>query len=136
MNKFIGIGRLTQDVELKTTNSNKSYVQNKIAIKNDYKNSDGKYDSEFINIVLWNKTAEFLVQYANKGSRIAVEGRLTNRSYDKQDGTKGYITEVVCNSVELLESKKTDTASTPAPVENDPFAEFGESVEIDDNFLE
>ena len=136
MNKFIGIGRLTQDVELKTTNSNKNYVQNKIAIKNDHKNSDGKYDSEFINIVLWNKTAEFLVQYANKGSRIAVEGRLTNRSYDKQDGTKGYITEVICNSVELLESKKAEATEAPAPVENDPFAEFGESVEIDDNFLE
>ena len=136
MNKFIGIGRLTQDVELKTTNSNKSYVQNKIAIKNDYKNSDGQYDSEFINIIVWNKTAEFLVQYANKGSRIAVEGRLTNRSYDKQDGTKGYITEVICNSIELLESKKSDLNETPAPVENDPFAEFGDNVEVDDNFLE
>lgn len=137
MNKFIGIGNLCRDIELKTTNSGKSYLQNSIAIRNDYKNTDGEYDSEFINIVVWGKTAEFLVQYAQKGMKVAVEGRLTNRSYDKADGTKGYITEIVCNSVELLSN--TSQKSTEQQIEQDetdPYKEFGEQIDIDDNFLD
>ena len=138
MNKFIGIGNLCRDIELRSTNSGKSYLQNSIAIRNDYKNADGEYDSEFINIVVWGKTAEFLVQYAQKGTKVAVEGRLTNRLYDKADGTKGYITEIVCNSVELLSSKSQNT-QVEKQIEqesSDPYKEFGEQIEIDDNFLE
>lgn len=137
MNKFFGIGNLCRDVELKITNSGKSYLQNSIAIKNDYKNANGEYDSEFINIVVWGKTAEFLVQYAQKGMKVAVEGRLTNRSYDKEDGTRGYITEIVCNSVELLSNiSQKSTEQQIEQDETDPYKEFGEQIEIDDNFLE
>ena len=137
MNKFIGIGNLCRDIELKTTNSGKSYLQNSIAIRNDYKNTDGEYDSEFINIVVWGKTAEFLVQYAQKGMKVAVEGRLTNRSYDKADGTRGYITEIVCNSVELLSNiSQKSTEQQIEQDETDPYKEFGEQIDIDDNFLD
>lgn len=93
--------------------------------------------------MVWKHTAEFLNNYASKGSKVLVEGRLTNRSYDKADGTKGYITEIIAEKVELLDVKKRENASTEkqaAPVQEnneqgDPFAEFGQEVIINDDDL-
>lgn len=129
MNKFIGIGRLTKEIEIKATSSGKSYVQNTIAIKKDFKNAEGNYDSEFINIVLWNKTAEFLANYGSKGCLVGIEGRLTNRSYDKEDGTKGYITEVVCDKLELLSKKENNE---PNEEENNTNEEETNYDDLDD----
>lgn len=145
MNKVILTGNLCKDIELRYTTSNKAVLQNSIAVRNNYKNADGNYDSEFINIVVWRKTAEFLKNYAAKGSKLLVEGRLTNRSYEKQDGTKAYVTEVIAENVELLDAKNKENAPTEkqdAPAEQlkttDPFAEFGEQIEadLDNNYLE
>ena len=139
MNKVILTGRLTKEIEVEMTSNNKTYIKNSIAVKNDFKNAEGNYDSEFINIVVWGNTAEYLSKYAEKGMKVAIEGRFTTRSYDKSDGTKGYVTEVVCNNIELLNNKKekVETASLSEETqESDPFAEFGEQMEIDDNFLE
>lgn len=152
MNKIILVGNLCKDIELRYTTSNVPVLQNTIAVRNDFKNADGEYNSEFINIVVWRQTAEFLNKYAAKGSKVLVEGRLTNRSYDKQDGTKGYITEVVAEKVELLDAKKEENASNKkqdAPVQEktnseilkdvmqdkDPFAEFGQEVQISQDDL-
>lgn len=137
MNRFVGIGNICKDIELKSTNSGKYVLQNTIAIRNDYKNANGEYDSEFVNIVVWGNTAEYMQKYAHKGMKIAVEGRLQTRSYDKADGTKGYITEVVCNSVELLEKiNKNEEQENTEEVTTNPLEEFGNSVEIDENFLD
>lgn len=111
MNKVILSGNLCKDIEVRYTPSNKPVIQNTIAVKNDFKNKDGNYDSQFINIVVWNNQAEYLANYAAKGSKVLVEGRLTNRSYDKQDGTKAYITEVVVEKLELLGAKTQENAS-------------------------
>lgn len=143
MNKIIITGNLCKDIELRYTTSQVPVLQNTVAVKNDFKNADGEYDSEFINIVVWRQTAEFLSNYAGKGSKVLVEGRLTTRSYDKQDGTKGYVTEVVAEKVELLDVKKKENTSTEkqdAPVQenneqSDPFAEFGKEVIINDEDL-
>ena len=143
MNKIIITGNLCKDIELRYTPNNTPVLQNTVAVKNDFKNADGEYDSEFINIVVWRQTAEFLNNYAAKGSKVLVEGRLTNRSYDKADGTKGYITEIIAEKVELLDAKKKENASTEkqdAPVQEnneqvDPFAEFGQEVVINDEDL-
>ena len=131
MNKFIGIGRLTKEIELKQTTSGKTYMQNTIAIRNDYKNANGEYDSEYINVVFWGKMAEFLTQYATKGMRVAIEGRTTTRSYTKQDGTKGYITEIICNGVELLDSRKKEETT-----QTDSYDSYDTDVDVDDNFLD
>ena len=138
MNKFIGIGNLTRDIEVEMTSTNKIFLKNSIAIRNDFKNADGEYDSEFINIVVWGPQADYMGKYAEKGMKVAVEGRLTIRSYDKADGTKGYTTEVVCTNVELLGKKNEQKVShQEESEERDPFEEFGDTVEIDnDNFLE
>ena len=108
MNKVILSGNLCKEIELRFTTNNIAVLQNTVAVKNDFKNANGEYESEFINIVVWRQTAEFLSKYASKGSKVLVEGRLTNRSYEKQDGTKGYVTEVVAEKVELLGNRKED----------------------------
>ena len=142
MNTIILSGNLCKDIELKYTSSNKPVLQNTIAVRNDYKNANGDYDSQFINIVVWNKAAEYLKQYAAKGSKVLVEGRLQNRSYEKQDGSKAYITEVVVEKVELLgspvksgqpEQKPDKPDYTAKGLANDVFADFGSSIEINDD---
>lgn len=135
MNKVILNGNLCKDVELKYTSNNTAVVSNTIAVKNDFKNANGDYESQFINFVVYRNNAEFLNKYAAKGSKVLLEGRLNNRSYDKQDGTKAYITEVVVERVELLGNKPVETKQEQ-PKEEDPFAVFGNTVEVNDNFLE
>lgn len=122
MNKVILIGNICHNMEIRYTANNVAVLQNSIAVRNDFKNANGEYESEFVNIVVWKQTAEFLNKYASKGSKIAVEGRLTTRNYEKQDGTKGYVTEVVAEKVELLGNKKEDNQvnnQQPAQVETD-----------------
>lgn len=135
MNKVILNGNLCKDVELRYTSNNTAVVSNTIAVKNDFKNAKGEYESQFINFVVYRNNAEFLNKYATKGTKVLLEGRLNNRSYDKQDGTKAYITEVVVERVELLGNKPTETKKEE-PKEEDPFATFGNYVEVNDNFLE
>ena len=138
MNKVILSGNLCHDIEVKyTTTSNKPVVSNSIAVRSDFKNADGEYDTTFINITVWNKTAEFLSNYASKGTKILVEGKLNSRSYDDKEGNRRNVTEVIVDKVELLGSK-TKEETTPAPVveESNPFEEFGEEVSIDENFLD
>lgn len=142
MNKIIISGNLCKDIELRYTTNQVPVIQNTVAVRNDFKNANGEYESEFINIVVWRQTAEFLSKYAGKGSKVLVEGRLTNRSYDKQDGTKGYITEVVAEKVELLGSKKDEKATNNEQIttnnqqkKSDPFAEFGEEIKYKDGDL-
>lgn len=136
MNKVILNGNLCKDVELRYTSNNTAVVSNTIAVRNDFKNAKGEYESQFINFVVYRNNAEFLSKYAAKGSKVLLEGRLNNRSYDKQDGTKAYITEVVVERVELLGNKPVETKQEQPKQEEDPFAAFGNVVEIENNFLE
>lgn len=134
MNKFVGIGNLCKDIELKSTNSGKYVLQNSIAIRNDFKNANGEYDSEFVNIVVWGNTAEYMQKYAHKGMKIAVEGRIQTRDYDVADGTRRYVTEVVCSSVELLEKTAVKNEKIEEREEEqsiDPYTAFGEKIETE-----
>lgn len=137
MNKIILLGNLCKELELKYTTNNKAVMQNTIAVKNDYKNAAGEYDSQFINIVIWGKSAEYLKNYGTKGSKVLVEGRLQNRTYDKQDGTKGYVTEVIVEKVVLLNNstKKQEQPVEKTKLSDDTFAEFGTQIEITDEDL-
>ena len=111
MNKVILVGNLCKDIELKYTINGNATMSNTLAIKNDFKNANGEYDNEFVNVVFWKQNAEFLNKYAEKGNKLLVEGRITTRSYDKQDGTKGYITEVMAEKIEILNTKKKEIKS-------------------------
>nr|DAN91246.1 MAG TPA: Single strand binding protein [Bacteriophage sp.] len=128
MNHFVGIGRLTRDPEVRYTQSGKACAKFTLAIDR-RKSGDGNQQADFISCVAWEKTAEVISQYCAKGKKIAVEGRIQTRSYDANDGTKRYVTEVVVNSMEFCDSKGGGAsttnggayAGTPVPDEDIPF---------------
>lgn len=139
MNKFIATGNICKDIELRYTSNNVLTTQNSIAIKNDFKNASGEYDTVFINFVAYRYNAEFLGKYASKGSKILIEGRINSRSYDKEDGTKAYITEIIAEKVELLNSPaksgRNEEKPDETPEENDLYADYREEVIINDDDL-
>ena len=117
MNKVILIGRLTKDPELKKTNSGLSYVQFNLAVNRNYTNKSGEKQADFINCVVWRTQADNLVKYIRKGGLIGIEGEIQTRTYDDKNGIKKYITEVLCNSIEFLESKSQQSKTNYDPFE-------------------
>lgn len=108
MNKVVLIGRVTKDSELITTMNGVNVARNTIAVNRRFKNSDGEYEADFINIVAWRNVADLLDKYVKKGDRIGIIGSIQTRSYDAQDGTKRYVTEVVVDELEFLENKNNN----------------------------
>ena len=161
MNKVFLIGRLTRDPELRYTSSNIATATFSLAVDRNFTNQNGEREADFINIVVWRKQAENVKNYLTKGSQVAIDGRIQTRSYDGQDGQKRYVTEVVADNVQFLGTRGSssnggdnnfaqpafndnatpyDFAQTPASnkttdVSNDPFADFGSSIEISDDEL-
>lgn len=153
MNRVCLVGRLTAKPELRYTSGNIPNTRFSLAVNRTFSNQQGQRETDFINIVVWRKQAENVCNFLDKGSLVSVEGRIQTGSYDAQDGTKRYTFDVVADSVQFLESKaksqnRSQGGDTPSPydfqeaptnnvsVENDPFADFGDSVSIDDNFLD
>ena len=101
------IGNLGNNPEIITLESGKKIAKFSIATNESYKNSQGEKvtDTQWHNVVAWNKTAEIIERYLEKGTEVAIEGKLTSRSYETKEGEKKYITEVVCNEVVLLGGK-------------------------------
>ena len=154
MNKALLIGRLTKDPELKMTENTKREVcQFTIAVNRPYTNDDGERKADFINCVVWDKLAENLSKYQKKGNQVAVEGRIQTRNYDDKDGKKIYVTEIFVSNVTFLDSKgsndsvnnleeppvKSGSITTEQidsmPTANDPFASYGNEVQINDSDL-
>lgn len=120
MNKAILIGRVTKDIELKTTTSGKSVVQFTLAVNRDYKNAEGNYDADFINCVAFEQRAETISKYVHKGDKFGVIGKISTRTFDKQDGSKGYATEVIVEGFEFLEPKKDNATNPTEAMEFEP----------------
>jgi single-strand DNA-binding protein len=121
MNKVILVGNISTDIELKQVN-NSFIAKFSIAIN---RQKDGV---DFIPIVVWNKQAENIKKYCNKGSKILVEGRIQTRSYDDNNGSKRYVTEVVAENTEFLGTKKDNNSSvTYNGTGNDPIGKQGEN---------
>lgn len=110
MNAVVLVGRTTKDIELRRTGSGTAVASFTIAVNRDFKTNDGQ-EADFIQCVAWKKTAELLEQYVHKGDRIAVSGSIRTRNYTGNDGRKVYITEVLANQVEFLETKKSSEQS-------------------------
>ncbi|MDO4198139.1 MAG: single-stranded DNA-binding protein [Erysipelotrichaceae bacterium] len=106
INKVILVGRLTKEVELRKTNSNTSVCSFTLACNRRFQSAQGGQTADFINCIAWRQSAEFLARYASKGSIVGVEGRISTRSYDNQQGQKVYVTEVTCDSVQLIGSNR------------------------------
>ena len=105
INRVVLVGRLTKEPELRTTPSGAKVCQYTLAVNRNRK-AEGQPDADFINCVSWNKTAELMNQYLSKGALIGVEGRIQTRNYDDNSGRKVYVTEVITDSVQFLESKQ------------------------------
>ena len=144
MNKVILIGFLCQDVILRYTPSNMAVATFTIAV-NRPKRQDKEQEADFINIVVWRKQAEKCNKYIEKGSKDTIEGSIQTRSYDGADGKKKYVTEVVAENVQFLDTKKENAQqmqingssevknaqNSVKKEETDPFAEMGKQIEAE-----
>lgn len=128
MNKIILTGRLTKDVEVRYTQSQKTVAVFGLAVNREFKNERGEYDADFFNIVLWGKPAELAGNTLRKGNKILVEGRAQNRSYDGKDGVKHYITEIVANNFEYLEKREQPKSMSEMGADVTKNAPFDEEV--------
>ncbi|MBQ4556542.1 MAG: single-stranded DNA-binding protein [Clostridia bacterium] len=104
-NKVILIGNITKDIELKQTPEGVSVASFTVAINRKYRGKDGTQTTDFVNCVVWRKTAEFVAQYFKKGKPILVEGEIQTRSYTDNKGEKRYVTEVIANEVGFVGGK-------------------------------
>ncbi len=107
MNKICMIGRLTKDVEVKYTKSNTPVASFTLAVNRRFA-KEGEQQADFINIIAWSKTAEFCSKYFKKGQQIGLVGRIQTRNYEKENGTKVYVTEVVAEEVYFAGEKKEE----------------------------
>ena len=111
INRVVLTGRLTKDVELRATPSGASVASFTVAVDGFTKDQNGETISSFINCVAWSNSAKFVSTYCKKGSLVALEGRLQSRSYDRKDGTKAYVTEVVADRLENLSPRDNSTVA-------------------------
>lgn len=107
MNNVNLIGRLTKAVDLRYTQNGVAYGSFTIAVNRRFKNQNGEREADFINCVIWKKGAENLANFTQKGSLIGVSGAIQTRNYDNQQGQRVYVTEVLVENFDLLESRKT-----------------------------
>lgn len=123
INNVVLVGRMTLDAELRYTPSNQAVATFILAVNRNFKNQDGEREADFINCVIWRQQAENLTNWVKKGALIGVTGRIQTRSYDNQQGQRVYVTEVVAESFQLLESRGQQS--------NSQDSSFGNSSSMD-----
>jgi len=130
MNKVILMGRLTRDPEVRYTQTNNTLVASfSLAVNRRFAKQGEERNADFINIVAWNKTGEFVSKYFKKGQQVAVVGRLQTRTWDDEQGQKHYVTEVVAEEVYFADSKRDGNGEMSAFEST-----FGESMPNNDEF--
>lgn len=121
MNKVILVGRLTKDPEVKNTASQVPFCNFTVAVDRRFKDNNGQRQADFINCVAWRQTASFIGQYFKKGSRIGLVGSIQTRTYDDQAGQRRYVTEVVVEEAEFVESASASAGKVAQPVAQAPY---------------
>lgn len=140
MNRTVLVGRLTKEPDLRFTPAGKAVCTFTLAVNRPFKSQNGEQDTDFINIVVWNRQAENAANFLKKGSLVGIDGRIQTRNYEGQDGKRVYVTEVVAESVQFLEPKGNNTQSQNKPnteqnrQPDDPFA-GGSQIDINDDDL-
>ena len=105
INRVVLVGRLSRDPELRRTPRGEAVTSFTLAVNRNFTSREGQQQADFINCIIWRKPAENVEKYCSKGSLVGVEGRLQTRSYDNSQGKKIYVVEVICDSVQFLETK-------------------------------
>lgn len=147
MNKVILIGNLTADPEYAQTQSGIARCILRIAVQRRFPDAQGNRVSDFFNVICWRQTAEFVAKYLEKGRKVAVEGSLQTRSYDAQDGSKRYVTEIIADNVEFCDKAPERQRNYPQDYSQPPaqakpqqmnmrdIPPQGKFVEVDDEEL-
>ena len=140
-NRAVLVGRLTKDPDLKFTPNGLAVCTFTLAVNRPFKNPQtGEHDADFINCVAWRKLAENVANYTSKGNLVAVDGRIQTRNYEGKDGSRVYVTEVVCDSVQFLEPKRNGQTQqqtqqqTAMKQKDDPFFDT-EQIDFKDDDL-
>ena len=144
MNKVVLVGRLTRDPEVRVFSNGNPVANFTLAINRNFKNKDGNIDADFIPVAVYGRQADVIQKYVTKGSQLGVDGRIQVRSYDAQDGTKRYTTDVAVESFEFIGSandggsnsysRNSDNSTWGAPTEDQPSQEVGVDVSNEDPF--
>lgn len=155
MNRVVLVGRLTRDPDLRYTPNGVAVANFRIAIDRPFSNQQGNRDADFINCVVWRRAAENLATYMKKGSMIGVDGRIQSRSFEGRDGNTVFVTEVVADNIQFLESKgasqsrdqqpsgfqpnqnqnQNQNQTTQTQTNENPFKDNGEPIDISDDDL-
>ncbi|SFD70842.1 single-strand binding protein [Lentibacillus persicus] len=153
MNRVVLVGRLTRDPDLRYTPNGVAVANFRIAVDRPFSNQQGNRDADFINCVVWRRAAENLATYMKKGSMIGVDGRIQSRSFEGRDGNTVFVTEVVADNIQFLESKgssqprdqqssgfqpnqnQNQNQSNQTQTNDNPFKDNGEPIDISDDDL-
>ena len=141
MNKVILIGNLASDPEAFTTQAGISRSTFRIAVQRRFANAQGVREADFFTVIAWRQTADFCNRYLTKGRRVAVEGSIQNRSYDAQDGSKRYVTEIMADNVEAVggrdegQARPRDNGPTPPPAAAPAGPAMNDFTEVEDDEL-
>lgn len=140
INNVVLVGRLTKDPELKYTGSNIAVASFSLAVNRNFKDANGEREADFINCVIWRQQAENLANWAKKGALIGITGRIQTRSYENQQGQRVYVTEVVAENFQMLESRaareggNANTGYNQQPQQQEP--NFGRSNQVQGSFVD
>ena len=138
INEVVLVGRLTKNIEVRYTQSEKAVGNFTLAINRRFKNQNGEYETDFIDCVVFGKQAETMSKYTQKGDLIGVEGSIQKRTYEDKEKNKHYITEIMVEKITFLQTNKkseTTQTATQETTQTDPYKDFGEIVE-NENSLE
>lgn len=130
MNKIILSGNICRNIEVNHYNDRK-VIRNSIAVRRDFKNKDGEYDTDFFDFSVWGNQAEFVEKYANKGDKISIIGKLQNNNYEDEQGVH-YRNVIQVENIEILVSRNSDKSDVITSVEEIAKDVFDENVVVDD----
>ncbi|HEP1337768.1 TPA: single-stranded DNA-binding protein [Streptococcus pyogenes] len=130
INNVILVGRMTKDAELRYTASQVAVATFTLAVNRRFKEQNGEREADFINCVIWRQSAENLANWAKKGTLIGITGRIQTRNYENQQGQRVYVTEVVADNFQMLESRNQQSGQSN-PSQNDNSQSFGNQSQID-----
>ena len=134
INNVVLVGRTTRDAELRYTPQNQAVATFTLAVNRNFKNQSGEREADFINVVIWRQQAENLANWAKKGALIGITGRIQTRNYENQQGQRVYVTEVVADNFQLLESRASREGQSSGSYTSNNFgnssSNFGNSTSV------
>ncbi|HFH8747185.1 TPA: single-stranded DNA-binding protein, partial [Streptococcus agalactiae] len=129
INNIVLVGRMTKDAELRYTPSNQAVATFSLAVNRNFKNQSGEREADFINCVIWRQQAENLANWAKKGALVGITGRIQTRNYENQQGQRIYVTEVVAENFQLLESRNSQQQTNQSGNSSNSY--FGNANKMD-----